>query len=1122
MVSRQIKSRESKRRRSASRERGSLMILVVTVLVLAAILGVSYLQVARLDRIATSQMESGNIDTVARAVVHYIGQVLTNDLIYVDPDTDAVTFFDPAHGDEPYDYAWTNDVDVSPVDGNPDYTFDVRMINGVVQQATGGTNDDTWLASSEPADLATMAPYWPHITNLNGIFLEDRQTANTADFTTIPARSVPIENLVTNGGGTSDDSAIPVLVSTNPNPLLADADGDGIGDSSWTWAPIKQISGVLYVMAVRIIDNSAMVNANVALSQVDSSGAYDSFNDASTGTNHAPRWWFPSELDLGRFVWQTSGDQGLPAAAIMSNELQPLLDYRLGGTLASPLVEWYLDAATSEVRYFYWLLGPSMYGNFNGDTASYGFASAFENLDIRNELELRYKNGLNNDEVDATIEGLMPTFLRSASSESTYTDFTGLPANAANIQAYFLNNPRLGMTVRSGAAIYAPPRPGETNCVLKQDLNYLVNLFMPPTLDPTASIAPDATRLGDLSTEIANVVNVGGSFSAPMGLTNDDFANQFAANIRDYADTDNTLTELNGRFGMEALPFITEVYRQRAYVAAWQLIDDNGTPVTTDDNFGQFWAQTGNTGYAIELRNPFRRTISLAGVYISFDGGTTTTELSTLPNSQTEMAVDEVIILYRNPGGTAHNLLDSEPNLITVTPPETVTTCDILTATDHPNVEGAAVATIELSVATTDIATNPQVVYQKVKIEPIDDSTLATTEIPGSLVQHDSSLGTDPPSPPAPALPSPNEAYKQVSHFGNGNGLNMMTVIENAFKLAFAANPNPSNGLPTATYDATNFSALGEPDKTPYGGPGGDPTTVLTTQQIVISDYGVVRHVGELAHIASIGPDPSNTIADLWSGTTNIADFMLEFQTNNVMSSTTDYLAVPHAVFLLSRFTTLSPATDGLDNDNDGTADEGDELLVPGTVNLNTAPAHLLKKILPIPDATIRGNMVDAIVAYRDKTGLFGGDNRNGGTYPIQIASYRTNRGIATIGELMEVVDRNDPSTITGLDYLGRDSSDNRKLPAGASGVVVDFMTPTSTTPDDVTDDREETTMVPRWLGQVCSTRSDIFTAYVLIRGYEIRDYSTVLEQRHFFVIYDRSRVTADTPAQILAIYEYN
>ena len=57
--------------------------------------------------------------------------------------------------------------------------------------------------------------------------------------------------------------------------FLADADGDGYTDSFWFMAPTPVEKGIRQIVAVRIIDNSAMVNANVAtrFSRVSTTGA---------------------------------------------------------------------------------------------------------------------------------------------------------------------------------------------------------------------------------------------------------------------------------------------------------------------------------------------------------------------------------------------------------------------------------------------------------------------------------------------------------------------------------------------------------------------------------------------------------------------------------------------------------------------------------------------------------------------------------------------------------------------------------------------------------------------------------------------------------------------------------
>src|SRR5690349_15981135 len=92
-------------RTDAARERGSVIVLVMVVLVLMVILGTAYIQVARLDRVASNLPDSNNIDTVAAAQITLIMKTLSDDIV------DANGKFlldDPASRTEPYDYESTN------------------------------------------------------------------------------------------------------------------------------------------------------------------------------------------------------------------------------------------------------------------------------------------------------------------------------------------------------------------------------------------------------------------------------------------------------------------------------------------------------------------------------------------------------------------------------------------------------------------------------------------------------------------------------------------------------------------------------------------------------------------------------------------------------------------------------------------------------------------------------------------------------------------------------------------------------------------------------------------------------------------------------------------------------
>ena len=360
----------------AGGRRGSALFFVAVSLVLMAILGTTYIQLARMDRVATRRYVKGDIQSVVESVIQQIRTELYKDIF--DEDGKFFNGHEDAPGgpDEYYDYPWTNK-----------HAFhEVRLKNGDLALASGGKNDDRWLASTMPDfDTDSDRPRWRHITNLNGIFLRIPKPGG---------RLLPQENLVWLQGDseyiaegpeyTFHDSLMPRyavtdtsttaddgkdLIITNRSDELGDsttmevgdasweargvdADGDGIVDSRWAWAPIRRIGDVNYVMAVRIIDNSALLNANVALGLVSEDGT------TTAPVEHAPRWWYPSELDLGRFVYKMGDD-----TPTYMGELSNLLRYRLNFSGASLPTPWGEEGEVG-MRRDYWENGPRLYENF--------------------------------------------------------------------------------------------------------------------------------------------------------------------------------------------------------------------------------------------------------------------------------------------------------------------------------------------------------------------------------------------------------------------------------------------------------------------------------------------------------------------------------------------------------------------------------------------------------------------------------------------------------------------------------------------------------------------------------------------------------------------------------------
>ncbi|MFP4223595.1 MAG: hypothetical protein ACLFVN_05910 [Phycisphaeraceae bacterium] len=499
-----------------------MIILVVVSLVLLVLIGGVYIQTTRTQRFHTPAAQS-DPQPVIKAIVEELRLTLQQDL----------------DGDyEPYDYPWTD-----PAAERTVFDFDGEERDAAGAQ--GGAGDDWWLASTSPQfdtnyngiwdrdpfdgdeeDPDDGTPYWGHISNLHGIFLNYTRKGRPAD--DIPANSFivnendqPEEHLVDFGstGGTLPTEASGSATDRDmwlewDHEQLVDADGDGIADSRWTYAPpeVRQRDGVTYLMAVRVVDLSSMVNINTASSLVefDSTSGEPAWDTSDDG-DAAPRWHTPSDINLGLFMMDDQKD--LVSAALREvydngDEDNPLDEQEqtddLGGMLTWRSSRAYrqtprdpdnvgdlADLAItlpqeSEDRETWW----DQQGRFlEPQTPEEEEVRAFRMSD---EYELRHRNGLNsprrtplesvlirpeavatsvdNDETDP----VPPYFLRQLQpgdqgfeddeGEVEYLDL--LPSDQLGNQDdqdvilraarnYLLNEPRHQMTTLSGASPFA-------------------------------------------------------------------------------------------------------------------------------------------------------------------------------------------------------------------------------------------------------------------------------------------------------------------------------------------------------------------------------------------------------------------------------------------------------------------------------------------------------------------------------------------------------------------------------------------------------------------------------------------------------------------------------------------
>lgn len=754
---------------------------------------------------------------------------------------------------------------------------------------------------------------------------------------------------------------------------------------------------------------------------------------AYSAATDAPRWWYPGELDLGGLVSSLTGVNAQYTNG-MTADMPGLMGLR--GASATMPTPW--GITTAGQRGHGWLLNGKFYENPQGTYKSLHMDTG-GSFDATNELELRYRNGLVYLDTEAEIEetGRMRNMLRGnvTSAESAWND--GVPG-VTSIANYFTNEPRHQFTTYSGASMFRMPLGTDTSTPFwgKRDIN---------------KILTSANPAANLSTEITRVYG-SGSPPLPSGVTSAaELADQFAANIVDYVDDDNILTVQNGRYGYEALPYIAEVYTHLAY----EVTAAAGGPPT--------WSCTlapQGMAYAIEFRNPTQKEISLENIRLLVDNASSTWGTATLDTlaGQTTLAGGKTLVLYKNapdPNGDMTALVDN-----TEVPVTKAITPDIPQAGGGPSQYDFILQVLD--------STGAWVTYQTATGYRFNGAFVGPFNIDDA------------------ADPTGNYLNLQGSLVGNGNGMNVMTMHKTDFV---------ASGFELNYNSYSNLDRLGTADKTAIG-----PANKIspTTNQFVVADRAdlsapsvpPITHVGELFHIPVFGPTPTLTIAQVWGTATDASTFTLSPQSTTKFSNSVDY-SVSHAVLLADRFTTLSPREDGVDNDGDGTVDEADEVFIPGTLNINTAPEFLMDRVIPIPNAAVRQAYVDAIIAYRDTPNT---TNRTTG-------DYRPGReGFAYVSEVYNL------GALAAGNDLGRNTTDDFNV----GGVQADFLSNPPTGADNISDDPEEKSLVARWLGQTCSTRSDTYVAYILVRGYTPGNLTTPVTERRAAVLLDRSRVVAD------------
>lgn len=276
--------------------------------------------------------------------------------------------------------------------------------------------------------------------------------------------------------------------------------------------------------------------------------------------------------------------------------------------------------------------------------------------------------------------------------------------------------------------------------------------------------------------------------------------------------------------------------------------------------------------------------------------------------------------------------------------------------------------------------------------------------------------------------------------------------------------------------------------------------------------------VGDIPRILTVGPDtsPHNTIGEQLQRTAENEEDEIRLDLQN-----------PYHRNAFQYLTVFDPSRDfdsigsPIDNDGDGLLNESDpnkpeetpEFKVPGRININAAPWYVIAQ-LPWMEPKI----AQAIVAYRDKLETpvdYRGDtgrwdriteNTLNDSFELDFdqEDIREEAGFASIGELNFCLGGDDDEY-----SIQRYALDNRDLEG-----FPDLTTDGSNQGDGLRDDFEERDIIFSRISNLVTVRSDVFTAYILVR------IGADGPQKRVIAVLDRSDVySSDGKVRIVALH---
>lgn len=1207
------------------RQRGSLLLLVVVALVLMVVLGATYIQMAQLDRVATHALAT-NREDIQEAIIEKIARVLRDDLFNPDKDLHDQTT------DEPYDYPLTSTTMgegdlVNVVIALPEENYPRRDA-----KTAGGHRDDMHLASTAPEFPDGQDPYWPHLTNLGRVYLQLPSTHNTT-------HTRPLENWIDNN--LDDIDQLPDVETHRGKPYLhsdtnikifdtsgnqlalddqdnaddpdfldagADCDGDGILDCRWTWAPIREIAGISYVMAVRIVDMSSMINLNTAT-------AYSDDGDLNGSDNLIRN---PTGADLTRLLSRFPG-------VGWGGELSSLMDHindEVETDTGFEIDDFGLLPTDLKKRESYWTRAARLYGD-----PTFG---------LREEEELRFRGGLNNPKFESEVEKNLVELARRDDMATDYlaiqnVDQGGFNVNDATIRAmanYFQGGRQADLsqrqfpalrhmlTTRSGASIFTSNIGGLHGGDFRTKLS--ISSYPVVSPDSISAVSSNIPTVEELATRLVKIFSVadsgGGSQKAYRGIEYDtdifdagDVSNpkvdvsgtgleeirrialQYALAIRDYMDSDRIpsagwveLDGVEGRntntgsgedvsyYGLERLPFIREVYAQVGLQMQDRMapaVDNPFYLVPVDDQNpadGEFdtWEYVQNSqAMAVEIGNPFDKPLRISKKPVGpLDPDNPSAEFELPTNALTlrllinDMASGNTYVVpldqqtlkeFRpkgnNDGTNFWHLSDAGDLVIYL---------NAITPIEEHDTKGGSRGAGELVV---DLG-----------VMPSDDSDGGVDDFGGdgskirAFVDRSSELTFDPTSSGGQyamsgsdiiielqvlAGPGDDESYavaQDLSAFNDdewvaydkfglegldlvkkeqfaSNALEQSPIQEEAHSQGSIARDcskpvrfisNYGRQLVTQSVRGPDlegyrfednmpldekYNRLNNDDKGKANEKGDANLDFLDPDEGGDSDLNGLNGIGltnqKLSQIIEIADINLLTFSDedhgyisrrldaLASNQTAMLRLSLTDEEFESVDSTPERLldaddpdnskgGIPYHLMVLDELTVHDLRVDGQDNDANSISDDRSELLVPGRININTAPLHIATLAAPIDRDLDGSNGLQAFMEKVHKYRLGRSDREDVlSDESLSIGNLRTEPGIAS------------PTELLFMTY-----KDERKVDECNA------------------------------LLQTFSTRSDLYVAYVMFRGYKSNAFNEdPVESKRFFAVFDRSHITGSS-----------